>query len=37
MLLGSIRSRRVHEALLVGSALLLSLLASLFAGFYPIY
>lgn len=37
MLLGTIRSRRVHEALLVGSALVLSLLASLFAGFYPIY
>jgi hypothetical protein len=37
MLLGTIRSRRVHEAILIGSALLLSLLASLFAGFYPIY
>jgi hypothetical protein len=37
MLLGTIRSRRVHEAILVGSALVLSLFASLFAGFYPIY
>ena len=37
MLLGTIRSRRVHEAILIGSALVLSLLASLFAGFYPIY
>jgi hypothetical protein len=37
MLLGTIRSPRVHEALLIASALLLSLLASLFAGFYPIY
>jgi len=37
MLLGTIRSRRVHEAILVGSALVLSLLAGLFAGFYPIY
>jgi len=37
MLLGTIQSRRVHEAFLIGSALLLSLLASLFAGFYPIY
>jgi hypothetical protein len=37
MLLGTIQSRRVHEAILIGSALLLSLLASLFAGFYPIY
>jgi hypothetical protein len=37
MLLGTIRSRRLHEAILIGSALALSLLASLFAGFYPIY
>jgi mannosyltransferase PIG-V len=37
MLLGTIRSRRVHEAILIGSALVLSLLAGLFAGFYPIY
>jgi len=37
MLLGTVRSRRVHEAILIGSALVLSLLASLFAGFYPIY
>jgi len=37
MLLGTIRSRRAHEAILIGSALVLSLLASLFAGFYPIY
>jgi hypothetical protein len=37
MLLGAITSRRVHEAILIGSALVLSLLTSLFAGFYPIY
>jgi hypothetical protein len=37
MLLGTVRSRRVHEAILIGSALVLSLFASLFAGFYPIY
>ena len=37
MLLGTIRSRRVHEAILVGSALVLSLLAGPFAGFYTIY
>ena len=37
MLLGTITSRRVHEAILIGSALVLSLLTSLFAGFYPIY
>jgi hypothetical protein len=37
MLLGTIRSRRLHEAILVGSALALSLFAALFAGFYPIY
>ncbi len=37
MLLGTIPSRRVHEAILIGSAIVLSLLTSLFAGFYPIY
>ena len=37
MLLGTITSRRAHEAILIGSALVLSLLTSLFAGFYPIY
>jgi hypothetical protein len=37
MLLGTIRSRRAQEAILIGSALVLSLFASLFAGFYPIY
>jgi hypothetical protein len=37
MLLGTIPSRRVHEAILVGGAIVLSLLTSLFAGFYPIY
>ena len=37
MLLGRVTSRRAHEAILIGSALVLSLLASLFAGFYPIY
>ena len=37
MLLGTIASRRVHEAILIGSALVLSLLTSLFVGFYPIY
>ena len=37
MLLGTIPSRRVHEAILIGSALVLSLLTSLFAGFYPVY
>jgi len=37
MLLGTIRSPRVHEAILVASALVLSVLAALFAGFYPIY
>jgi hypothetical protein len=37
MLLGTITSRRVHEAILIGSALVLSLLTSLFAGFYPVY
>lgn len=37
MLLGSIRSRRVHEALLITGALALSLLAALFATFHPIY
>jgi hypothetical protein len=37
MLLGTVRSRRVHEAILVGGALVLSLLAGAFAGSYPIY
>ncbi len=37
MLVGTVRSRQLHEAILVGSALVLSLLAALFAGFYPIY
>ena len=37
MLLGTVTSRRVHEGILIGSALALSLLASLFAGFYPVY
>jgi hypothetical protein len=37
MLLGTITSRRVHEAILIGGALVLSLLNSLFAGFYPVY
>jgi hypothetical protein len=37
MLLGTISSRRVHEAILVGSALLLSLLTSLFVTLHPIY
>jgi hypothetical protein len=37
MLLGAVTSRRVHEAILIGSALVLSLLGSLFAGFYPVY
>ena len=37
MLLGTIPSRRVHEAILIGGALVLSLLTSLFAGFYPVY
>lgn len=37
MLLGTVTSRRLHEAILIVSALVLSLLASLFAGFYPIY
>ncbi len=37
MLLGTITSRRVHEAILIGGALVLSLLTSLFAGSYPIY
>ena len=37
MLLGTVRSRRVHEALLVTGALVLSLLASLFVTFHPIY
>ena len=38
MLLGSIvRSRRVHEALLVSGALVLSLLSALFATWRPVY
>jgi len=37
ILLGQVRSRRVHEAILIGGALVLSLLTSLFVGFYPIY
>ncbi len=38
MLLGSVvRSRRVHEALLVSGALVLSLLSALFATWRPIY
>jgi hypothetical protein len=37
MLLGTITSRRVHEAILIGSALVLSLLASLFVALHPIY
>jgi len=37
MLLGQVRSPRVHEAILIGSALVLSLLTSLFVGFYPMY
>ena len=38
MLLGSVvRSRRVHEALLVSGALVLSLLSALFATWHPVY
>jgi hypothetical protein len=37
MLLGRVRSPRVHEAILIASALLLSLLAALFATFHPVY
>jgi hypothetical protein len=37
MLLGRITSRRAHEALLVGSALLLSVLSALFARHFPVY
>jgi hypothetical protein len=37
MLLGTVTSRRVQEAILIGSALAHSLLTSLFAGFYPVY
>jgi hypothetical protein len=37
MLLGSVRSRRLHEALLVGGALVLSVLSALFATLHPIY
>ena len=37
MLLGSTTSKRVHEALLIAGALVLSLLASLFVTFHPVY
>jgi hypothetical protein len=37
MLLGSATSQRVHEAILIGSALVLSLLSGLFVIFYPVY
>jgi hypothetical protein len=38
MLLGSVvRSRRVHEALLLSGALVLSLLSALFATWHPVY
>jgi hypothetical protein len=37
MLLGGIRSQRAHEALLIGFALVLSLLASLFVTLHPMY
>jgi hypothetical protein len=37
MLLGAVTSKRAHEALLITSALVLSLLASLFVTFHPIY
>ena len=38
MLLGSVvRSRRLHEALLVSGALVLSLLSALFATWHPVY
>jgi hypothetical protein len=37
MLLGTVTSRRVHEAILIGGALILSLLSSLFATFHPVY
>jgi len=38
MLVGSlVRSPRVHEALLVSGALLLSLFSALFATWHPIY
>ena len=38
VLLGSgVASRRVHEALLVSGAILLSLLSALFATWHPIY
>ena len=34
---GAVTSRRVHEALLVTGALLLSLLSALFMTWYPVY
>jgi hypothetical protein len=37
MLLGRIRSHRVHEAILIAGALVLSLLASLFVTLHPMY
>jgi hypothetical protein len=37
MLLGVVPSRRVHEAILISGALLLSLLSSLFVTFHPVY
>ncbi len=37
MLLGRVTSRRWHEAILVGSALVLSVLSALFAKFFPVY
>ena len=37
MLLGRATSRRWHEAILVGSALVLSVLSALFAKFFPVY
>ncbi len=37
MLLGTVPSKRIHEAILIGSALVLSLLSSLFVAFYPVY
>jgi hypothetical protein len=37
MLLGSVRSPRLHEAFLIASAIVLSLLASLFVLSFPIY
>ena len=37
MLLGRVASRRWHEAILVGSAVVLSVLSVLFAKFFPVY